>query len=120
MFSVMPNGSLGCSGAAQFILTAPDEVSWECSSVDASSDYTPVTTVWSVCLPFPTILTTDESCSPIEEDQMYSGTWILVILVNNGDDSSESWQRSLNLTVGIQATVTSTPTGRNEILVLLR
>lgn len=50
--------------------------------------------------------------SPISKNQMYSGTWTILILANNGAEDSFAAQRTFELTVGTQATVTYIPTGK--------
>ncbi|RDW91714.1 hypothetical protein BP5796_02879 [Coleophoma crateriformis] len=83
----------GCSGSANVILEAPNEDSWLCSDIDASQDDV-----------------TELSTCPISKNQMYSGTWVLVLLSNNGDGSSFSSQRTFTLLVAPQQTVTDIPT----------
>ncbi|TGO50734.1 hypothetical protein BCON_0177g00100 [Botryotinia convoluta] len=83
----------GCSGEAEVILVAPNDDSWECSDIETQPDGT---NMLSTC--------------PISKNQMYSGTWTIVILANNGAGASFAAQRTFELTVGTQATVTYIPT----------
>ncbi|TGO38044.1 hypothetical protein BHYA_0083g00230 [Botrytis hyacinthi] len=83
----------GCSGEAEVILVAPNDDSWECSDIETQPDGT---NMLSTC--------------PISKNQMYSGTWTIVILANNGAGASFAAQRTFELTVGTQATATYTPT----------
>ncbi|OJD40425.1 p-loop containing nucleoside triphosphate hydrolase [Diplodia corticola] len=55
---------------------------------------------------------TDElSTCPILKDELVSGAWSLLILSNNGDDGAPiAFERDFSLTVGVQSTVTVTPT----------
>lgn len=50
--------------------------------------------------------------SPLLKNEMYSGSWTIVILGNNGNSSSFAAYRTFELLVGPQATVTFTPTGK--------
>ncbi|KAM0126223.1 hypothetical protein ACHAO1_010180 [Botrytis cinerea] len=83
----------GCTGEAEVILVAPNDDSWECSDIETQPDST---NMLSTC--------------PISKNQMYSGTWTIVILANNGNGASFAAQRTFELTVGTQATVTYIPT----------
>ncbi|THV49144.1 hypothetical protein BGAL_0209g00130 [Botrytis galanthina] len=83
----------GCSGEAEVILIAPNDDSWECSGIETQPDNT---NMLSTC--------------PISKNQMYSGTWTILILANNGAGDSFAAQRTFELTVGTQATVTYIPT----------
>ncbi|TGO20677.1 hypothetical protein BPAE_0275g00080 [Botrytis paeoniae] len=83
----------GCSGEAEVILVAPNDDSWECSDIETQPDGT---NMLSTC--------------PISKNQMYSGTWTIVILANNGAGASFAAQRTFELTVGTQATITYIPT----------
>ncbi|RDW56622.1 hypothetical protein BP5796_13087 [Coleophoma crateriformis] len=83
----------GCFGTANVILEGPDSNSWLCSDISVSPDDT-----------------NQISTCPIAKSQMYNGTWILVIIDNNGDNPSFAAQRSFQLVVAPQQTATYTPT----------
>ncbi|THX35396.1 hypothetical protein D6D12_00308 [Aureobasidium pullulans] len=82
-----------CTGTANVILIAPDGDSFYCSDVPTTPDYTDAVT----------------TC-PIQKNQMYSGDWTLVLLDNNGNNTSFSAKRVLHLDVGEQVTSTVIPT----------
>lgn len=82
-----------CTGTANVILIAPDGDSYYCSDVPTTPDYTDAVT----------------TC-PIQKNQMYSGDWTLVLLDNNGNNTSFSAKRVLHLDVGEQVTSTVIPT----------
>ncbi|PQE24962.1 p-loop containing nucleoside triphosphate hydrolase protein [Rutstroemia sp. NJR-2017a WRK4] len=83
----------GCTGVANVILVAPDEDSWLCSDISTTPDGT-----------------NQLSTCPILKSQMYSGTWTIITLDNNGDNPSFASQRTFQITVGVQQTTTYTPT----------
>lgn len=82
-----------CTGTANVILIAPDGDSFYCSDVPTTPDYTDAVT----------------TC-PIQKNQMYSGDWTLVLLDNNGNNTSFSAKRVIHLDVGEQVTSTVIPT----------
>ncbi|KAB8292932.1 hypothetical protein EYC80_007297 [Monilinia laxa] len=84
---------VGCSGTADVILVGPDENSWLCSDISTRPDNA---NQLSIC--------------PLLKSEMYSGSWTIVILGNNGNSSSFAAQRTFDLLVGPQSTVTFTPT----------
>ncbi|RDW88004.1 hypothetical protein BP6252_00036 [Coleophoma cylindrospora] len=114
----------GCVGTANVILEGPDSNSWLCSDSQYfqsrlfwsplcitgrhKSDINLVQTPWFHASMHPEL--TCNFDSPIAKNQMYNGTWILVILDNNGDNPSFSAQRSFQLVVAPQQTTTYTPT----------
>ncbi|KAJ8063694.1 hypothetical protein OCU04_007559 [Sclerotinia nivalis] len=83
----------GCTDTADVILVAPDENSWLCSDINTQPDNT---NMLSTC--------------PLLKSEMYSGSWTIVVLGNNGNSSSFAAQRTFELVVGPQATVTYIPT----------
>ncbi|KAF2786928.1 hypothetical protein K505DRAFT_199486, partial [Melanomma pulvis-pyrius CBS 109.77] len=50
------------------------------------------------------------STCPIQKSQLFSGSWSIVIMSNNGDAGSVAYERDFELSVGPQSTVTYTPT----------
>jgi len=46
---------------------------------------------------------------PIQEDQMYSGNWTIVVISNNGDCDPIDYMREFYVSVGPQVTTTATP-----------
>ncbi|RDW60841.1 hypothetical protein BP6252_12224 [Coleophoma cylindrospora] len=85
----------GCAGTANVILVAPDESSWQCSDIATQPDDTNQMT----------------TC-PIPNNQLYTGSWTIIILDNNDANPSFTAMRTFNLVVGVQQTVTATPTGK--------
>ncbi|KAM3081728.1 hypothetical protein ACMFMG_005175 [Clarireedia jacksonii] len=83
----------GCTGVANVILVAPNEDSWLCSDISTTPDGA-----------------NQLSTCPILKSQMYSGTWTIITLDNNGNNPSFAAQRTFQITVGIQQTTTYTPT----------
>ncbi|PQE28226.1 p-loop containing nucleoside triphosphate hydrolase protein [Rutstroemia sp. NJR-2017a BBW] len=83
----------GCTGVANVILVAPNEDSWLCSDISTTPDGT-----------------NQLSTCPILKSHMYSGTWTIITLDNNGDNPSFASQRTFQITVGVQQTTTYTPT----------
>ncbi|QSZ32010.1 hypothetical protein DSL72_001579 [Monilinia vaccinii-corymbosi] len=84
---------VGCTGIADVIIVGPDENSWLCSDVPTQPDNV-----------------NELSTCPLLKNEMYSGSWTIVILGNNGNSSSFAAQRTFDLLVGPQLTVTYTPT----------
>ena len=50
------------------------------------------------------------STCPIQKNQMSTGNWAILLLGNNVSGKPFAWQRSFNISVGPQQTITITPT----------
>jgi hypothetical protein len=54
--------------------------------------------------------TSQLSTCPIEDDQMSSGEWTILVIGNNGDGDPFAYERDFSLTVGPQETTSATQT----------
>lgn len=80
----------GCQNdTADVILVDPNGDQYECTDIPLEPDFT-----------------SELSTCPIEQEDMYSGIWSLLILSNNGNGDPIAYERDFTLTVGPQQTVT--------------
>ena len=112
-FSVVQQFS-GCNddSASVLLVQQSTEDEWECTSVPTGQYFSRATAQNSTVLIQLSVPsdTSQLSTCPLEDDQMSSGEWTILVIGNNGDGNPFAYERDFSLTVGPQETTTATQT----------
>lgn len=91
------------------ILVDPNGDAFECSETPLTPDRTPQLSTWYVAL-LNKHVDANLVVSPKLKNQLFSGLWSVILMSNNRGAGSIAYQRDFDLSVGIQQTITVTPT----------
>jgi hypothetical protein len=102
---------IGCSSdVANNVLVDPNGDQWECTDTQLLPSDSDQLSTWYWSLQS-TEMNNANCCSPLAKNNpmMVSGDWSILILSNNGDGDPIAFERDFVVTVGAQATTTTTP-----------
>jgi len=104
----------GCNddSAAVLLVQQSTEDEWECTSVPTGKQISRATAqdlAVLINLSVPSDTSQLSTC-PLENEQMSSGEWTILVIGNNGDGNPFAYERDFSLTVGPQETASTTQT----------